>query len=150
MQVSTTDGKAIDKKEWTVGDEIELIEEHGYFYLNQNDQTLKVKPVHSVESVRMKVARAEALWCLSSIQKGRFHLRSIDVNDAPTVIDLDIGISTLNAEQLFKGGEIPSDSIEAASQWMTDEFILEGAEQPRIFVSVYGRQSAGNVGNSRS
>ncbi|MBE9396813.1 AAA family ATPase [Pontibacterium sp. N1Y112] len=145
IQLSSCDKQRIDTKAWSIGDEITVTEEGGYFYLFQNDQNLKVKPTQSAEDLRFKITRAQALWTLTSIKKGRFYIRSVEIADAPTVLNIDIGISTRNAQVLRKSNEIADDSIEAASKWLTDEFILEGDDQPRLFVSVYAGSQEGTL-----
>lgn len=145
VQLISHDNTPIDTKAWSIGDEVSVIEERGYFYLIQNEQHLRVKPTQDKEALRLKVVRAQALWALASVKKGRFYLRNIEVADAPTVIDFDIGISERIVQQLYERGEIVADTVESTSQWLTDEFILEGDAQQRVFVSVYAGSQKGTL-----
>ncbi|WP_064604475.1 DEAD/DEAH box helicase [Photobacterium sp. J15] len=145
IQLISHDNVAIESKFWSVGDEVSVIEDSGYYYVIQGEQNLKVKPIHAKEELRLKVTRGQVLWALTSIKKGRFYLRNVEVADAPTVIDLDLGISSKIVQQLYERGEIQTDTVEAASQWLTDEFILGGDVQQRVFVSVYAGSQNGTL-----
>ena len=134
-------GSIIDRQQWTVGNQIELTEEEGNFYLFQNDNSALVEPQGSSEVLRIKLSSSQPLWSLTSIKKDLFLLRSADIPEAATEINLDIGVKNLNAEFLFERGLISSADINKASEWLTDEFILEGHSQPRLFASVHNRRT---------
>lgn len=137
-------GKFIEKKDWKIGEEVSLIEDSGYFYLEQGNVRSSVKPGEAGQNLSLKIGRGQALWSLTSIRKNQFFVRSVEVSDSPTIIDLDIGLSGKIAQQLYGTSQIKEDSIDAARHWFEDEFFLEGRGQPCIFVSSYagGRTDA--------
>ncbi len=48
-----------------------------------------------------------------------------------------IGVDERIVSYLSAKGEIDNESLPSAAQWLSDEFFLEGEEQPRLFASVY-------------
>lgn len=145
VQLRNQDASEIDKNVWIIGEEINIISEGDYFYISQREKNnfVKVMPINAVESLHNKVSRGVTLWALTSIKKNRFYLRSIETINPPTSIKFDIGVAEKDVETLLSRGEINNDSIEAATTWLNEEFLLEGESQPRIFVSVYTASLAG-------
>ncbi|ACN14586.1 hypothetical protein HRM2_14770 [Desulforapulum autotrophicum HRM2] len=130
-------GKFIEKKDWKIGEEVTLIEDSGGFYLQQGNVIKSVKPDEARQNLSLKIGRGHLLWSLTSIRKNQFFVRSVEVSDSPTIIDLDIGLSDKIARQLYGSSQIKEDSIDAARRWFEDEFFLEGRGQPCMFVSSY-------------
>ena len=114
----------------------------GDLIILQDSQVSNVISEQDSALLRMKISRGQTLWSLTSIKKGRFYLRHVELPDAPTIIDLDIGVDNRIAEYLSEQGQTEGDSLSSAIQWLSDEFFLEGEDQPRLFASVYeGNQS---------
>ena len=144
LKLRCASGKPINRKDWLAGSEVFLTEENGYFYLIQGDKTETVEPESSHEALRIKLSSSQPLWSLTSIQKELFVLRSVEVPEAATEINLDIGVKVMNADFLYERGLIPSADIDKASEWLNDEFILEDQPQPKVFASVHARSQSGS------
>ena len=144
IQLECVDQNSIKRAQWSVDDEVTLLDENGYLILLQDTQTISVKTSQASTALRSKIARGHTLWSLTSIKKDRFYLRSVEVPEAPTQINLDIGVDNRITKQLLQRSEITNDSVEAATDWLTDEFILSGDIQPRLFASVYAGNQSGS------
>ncbi len=143
VQLECVDQQSISKAVWSVGDEVELVYDNGYFILLQNDQAINVKPLQDAARLGAKITRGNTLWSLTSIKNSHFYLRHVDVPEAATQIDLDIGVEQRTMDSLMQRGEISNTSVEAATAWLAEEFILEGGVQPRLFASVYAGNQNG-------
>ena len=131
----------LKKNEWSPKDEVRLACDSGVFVLQQGDQLISVLPAKDKEDLRYRVERGETLWALTSIKKNSLYIRGVELAKANTQLDLDMGVTPFQTEQLFKRGDIANDSMEEAVQWLQEEFILEGEQQPRLVTALY----AGNV-----
>lgn len=139
------DSSAIKISDWSIGSEVSLVKEGNLFFLLQGDKTSPVEPADNAAELSIKLSRGLALWSIVSIKKNKFYLKSVEISDAPTILNLDIGISGKDSELLSQRNEITNDTIAHAVDWFNDEFILDGDHQPRVFVSIYAGNSRGTL-----
>ena len=114
------------RSDWQIGDEVSLLDESGDLILVQGSQISNVCSEHYAALLRLKIGRGKTMWSLTSITKGQFYLRHVELPDAPTIIDLDLGVDNRIAEFLSGKREIAGEDTELATRWLTEEFFLEG------------------------
>ena len=138
-------GSRLNKNEWALEDEVTLAYDAGHFVLQQGERIITVTPAKGQEELRIKAERGETLWTLTSIKGNRLYIRGVELAEATTLLDLDMGVTAFQTEQLFKRGDIDTDAIEAAVAWLKDEFILDGEEQPRLITALYAGNTSGSL-----
>ncbi|WP_067521887.1 DEAD/DEAH box helicase [Endozoicomonas ascidiicola] len=131
------------QSDWNISDEVALIDEFGDLILLQGSQQIHAIAEQDAALLKTRIEKGLTLWTLTSIRKSQLYLRYVELPDAPTSLDLDIGVDGRIVEELSAKGVINGDALDSAIQWLSEEFILTGEEQPRLFASVYAGNQSG-------
>ncbi|MCP8687138.1 DEAD/DEAH box helicase [Marinobacterium sedimentorum] len=113
-------------REFQDKDEIQFFLESDHWYGRQGDVVKPVVITNGSAFFEGLAGRRETIWILSKKTEKQLHLRFISTSER-LPITLDIGVDALVVEFLYKETEILEKDMGQACQWLTHEFVVEGA-----------------------
>lgn len=130
--------------DWQIGEAVS-VQAHGNDYLlRQGDFVCVGKVVGSQDRTAIRVQRGLTLWILRNRHEKVLHLQSLDLVEQ-IQLDMAISVDEAIAEQLASRGEISAPDVQAAVDWLTDQFISADdaatAEMDRVFLGRFDNAS---------
>ena len=130
--------------DWQIGEAVS-VQAHGNDYLlRQGDFVCVGKVVGSQDRTAIRVQRGLTLWVLRNRHEKVLHLQSLDLVEQ-IQLDMAISVDEAIAEQLASRGEISAPDVQAAVDWLTDQFISADdavtAEMNRVFLGRFDNAS---------
>lgn len=130
--------------DWQIGEAVS-VQVHGNDYLlRQGDFVCVGKVVRSQYRTAIRVQRSLTLWVLRNRHEKVLNLQSLDLVEQ-IQLDMTISVDEAIAEQLASRGEISVPDVQAAVDWLTDQFISADdaaiTEMDRVFLGRFDNAS---------
>ena len=130
--------------DWQLGEAVS-VQAHGKDYLlRQGDSVCVGKVAGNQDRTAMQVQRGLTLWVLRNRYEKVLHLQSLDLVEQ-IQLDMAVSVDEAIAEQLASRGEISAPDVQAAVDWLRDQFIsaenAPTAEMDRVFLGRFDNAS---------
>ena len=130
--------------DWQIGEAVS-VQTHGNDYLlRQGDFVCVGTVVGSQDRTAIRVQRGLTLWVLRNRHEKVLYLQSLDLVEQ-IQLDMAISVDEAIAEQLASRGEISAPDVQAAVDWLTDQFISADdaatAAMDRVFLGRFDNAS---------
>lgn len=108
--------------------EVDFFEDSGQWFIRQGEFIKPVKPVRDEDFFYGLAERKETIWLVSKKTSKQAFLQYISASEILN-ISMPIGIDTLVLEFLYNEMEIKERDMALASQWLLEEFVVDGNKQ---------------------
>ena len=130
--------------DWQIGEAVSVQTDNNDYLLRQGNFVCGGKIVGHQNRTEIRVKRGLTLWILRKKHEKVLHLQPLELVEE-IQLDMAISVDEAIAEQLASRSEISAPDVQAAVDWLTDQFIsvqdATTAEMERVFLGRFDNAS---------
>ena len=143
LALEATD-KDFDARNWRVNEEVVVREAAGQILLRQDDRTTQLALTPRSGAADAHLKDPSTIWVLTRVKSKSVEFRCAIPSDSHRLQQpMDVGVDQRVADDLYAQRKTDNDTVSAALNWLTQEFICTGenATTVRIFAGRISRAS---------